>query len=253
MKRLLALLSLLTSIGCSTDVLIPCDAEGITGKVCREYRYYNEEPEGFIEFEHLGDSVFIASSYTQNFDLVKTEVHRYENGLLTVISERFPSADTRVKTLHYNEMDSLSLIVYGANDSVMEISYENGKRYRETMIQNETVMHYAEYRYYQDDGILYRISEYDGNDSLIRYRNFDYFSSNESIYYRVAIYSSTFELLGRKRFSFSTKGLINSMEFRLPNGELAESKNYIYDATGNLIEERGMQFGNTSKSVYLYY
>lgn len=253
MKNLLALLFILSAVGCSTDSLVPCDAEGMNGKICKEYRYFNDEPKGFVEFEHKGDSVFIASIFNQNSMLVKTELHRFENGLLTVISEQFPSQDSRVKTLHYNEIDSLSLIVYGANDSVLEISYDNGSRYRETMIQNETVMHYAEYRYYQDDGILYRISEYDGNDSLLRYRNFDYFSSNESIYYRVAIYSSTFELLGRKRFSFSTKGLINSMELRLPNGELAESKNYIYDATGNLIEELGMQSGNTSKSVYLYY
>ncbi|MFM1876009.1 MAG: hypothetical protein RL266_1746 [Bacteroidota bacterium] len=253
MKKLLFIAVLASIVGCKTDVLVPCEETGMEGYLCREYRYFNGLPQGFVEFEQEGDSVFSSLIFDQNLNWVKTTKEHYISGQLSVVSEQFPDKDTRVRTYHYNELDSLALIVYGPNDSSLEIEYAEGKRLRETLVKDGLVTHYSEFRYFQDDGLLYRISMYDGNDSLLNYRNFDYFSSNESSYYRVTFYSSTFEFLGRTRYSFSQYGLISSMEHRLANGELTNSRDYIYNATGKLTEEHRMLAGNILKSVYLYY
>lgn len=240
--------------GCEQDVLVPCENElQPSGKVCREYRYYNDQPQGFVEFEHQGDTVLVSRIYSQRSIVEKTIREQFYNGQITVLTEQYPNEASRVRSFHYNEIDSLSLIVYGANDSSMTISYENGKRLREAMQIDGMTTHYREYRYYQDDGKLYRISEYDANDSLLSYRNFDYFNGNGSTFYRVTYYTADHELIGRRRFSFTQNGLISSMEYRLANGALAESKDYIYDSALKLTEEYGQFYGNSSKSVYLYY
>lgn len=238
--------------GCSEDTLVPCNSGQQTGKLCREYRYYNDQPQGFVQYHHQGDSVLVLEIYDQQSVLEKTVREQFVNGKTTVITEQFPGEVSRVQSLHYNEFDSLSLIVYGANDSSLIITYQEGKRYRETMMADDLPVRYTQYRYYQDDGMLYRITEYDGNDSILSYRNFDYFNGNDGTFYRATLYTSAHELIGRKRYGFSQSGLISSMEFRLVDGTLAESMEYIYDSAQMLTEVHGQRFANTSKSVYLY-
>lgn len=246
------ILFILFTCGCSEDALVPCNSDQPTGKVCREYRYYNDQPQGFVQFDHQGDSALVSEIYGQQSALLKTVREQFVDGKTSVITEQFPEEVSRVQSWHYNEMDSLSMIVYGANDSSLLITYDEGKRYRETMIVDDVAIRFSQYRYYQDDGLLYRITEYNGNDSVLSYRNFDYFNGNDGTFYRATFYTAEHELIGRRRYSFSQNGLISSMEFRLADGTLAESKEYIYDSAGKLTEEHGQQYGNTSKSVYLY-
>lgn len=233
-------------------MLVPCNADQPTGKLCREYRYYNDVPQGFVEFEYLGDSVEISKIFDVHSELEKTVREQFSEGRTTVITEQFPDAPSRVQSWNYNEMDSLSLIVYGANDSSLQVTYTEGKRDRETVLIDDVIVRYRVYRYYQDDGKLYRITEFDGNDSLTFYSNYNYYNSNGNAFTRVSRYTSENELVGRRLFTFSQLGLINSMEFRLSDGTVAERKDYIYDGAGKLIEELGERFGNNSKSVYLY-
>jgi hypothetical protein len=252
MRNWLFFIFVLPLFGCEQDVLVPCNADLPTGKLCREYRYYNDVPQGFVEFDHLGDSLNVSRIFNANSELTKTVLERFAEGKKTVITEQFPDGPSRVQSWNYNEMDSLSLIVYGANDSVLQITYAEGKRFRETALIDNVIIRYRQFRYYQDDGMLYRISEFDGNDSLTFYSNYNYFSSNGNTFTRVSRYTSGNELVGRRLFTFSQLGLISSMEFRLADGTVAESKEYIYDGAGKLIEEYGQFYGNSSKSVYLY-
>lgn len=247
----IGLLSLL--YGCTEDVLVPCSSDQPPGRICREYRYFNNEPQGFVEFDHFGDSLLVSTIYNENSGVEKTIREQFDNGQLIAVTEQFPDRNSRVETWHYNEFDSLSLIIYGANDSVLHISYEDGKRFRESLLVNDAVAYYKEYRYFEDDGMLYRVSDYDADDSLLGYRNYDYFSGNEGSFYRTTHYTGNYELIGRTRYGFTQLGLISSMEFRLADGTLAASKTYIYDAAGKLIEEKGQRFNNSSKSVYLYH
>ena len=239
-------------VGCTPDELIPCREDGPSGKLCREYRYYNDEPQGYVELDYVGDSV-VSSLYDRNSILQKTVIERFDGDRVISITSQYPDQESVVGTYHYNEMDSLFLIVYGANDSTLQISYVDGKRFRETRLIEEVIMYYTEYRYFQDDGKLYRKSLYSANDSLINYRNFDYFNTNGIERYRTTEYSSEHELIGRRLFTFSQNGLISSMEYRLADGTVAASMNYIYAGAGTLIEETGQSYGNTSKSLYLYH
>ena len=250
-NRVLILLLVLLS-ACSEDALVPCSSEAFNGKLCRKYQYYNDQPQGFTEYEYQGDSVVTGNVYSTDSELQKSIITRYRNGQLSIITEQFPNSNSRVETWHYNEMDSLSFIVYGANDSSLIVKYDDGKRFQQIRIAGNDTLGYSEYRYYQDDGMLYRITEFDKNDSLLSYRNFDYFDGNDGTFYRATYYTSEHELIGRRRFSFSQNGLISSMEYRLADGTLAESKEYIYNSAERLTEESGQRYDNTSKSVYLY-
>lgn len=245
-------LLLLTLFGCTPDVFIPCNGDGPTGSICREYRLYNDAAQGYVEFKYAGDSV-VSAIYNQNSVLEKTVIERYDNDRIISVTNQYPSTESVVGTYHYNEMDSLFLIVYGANDSSLQISYVDGKRFRESRVIDSDTVSYKEYRYFQNGGELYRISDYDSEDELIRYRNFDYFNTDGVERYRASLYTPTHQLVGRRLFTFSQLGLISSMEFKLADGTVVESKNYIYDSAGKLMEEFGQAYGNTSKSVFLYF
>lgn len=219
---------------------------------CREYRYYDDNPQGYVEFEYLGDSV-VSNFLNRNSSLEKTVIERFNNNQIISVTNQFPDQASVVGTYHYNELDSLFLIVYGANDSSLQISYENGKRLREVKVVGSDTVGSKEYRYFQDDGALYRISEFDGSGTLTAYRNFDYFNTNGTERYRTSEYTPDHQLIGRKVYTFSQLGLISSMEFKLTDNTIAESMEYIYDGAGKLIEKNGERLGITSKSVYLYY
>lgn len=250
----LTILSLLCLLlfGCSKDEFVPCNGVGIPGNLCREYRFYNDVGQGYVEFSYAGDSV-VSSIYNQQSVLEKTIIERYANGRLISITNQFPADESVVATFHYNEMDSLFLVVYGANDSTIQISYQNGKRYLESRIAGDVLLGFKEYRYFQNGGELYRISDFDADSLLLGYRNFDYFNTNEIVRYRATEYTPNHQLIGRRLFTFSQLGLISSMEYKLADGIIAESKNYIYDSAGKLAEEQGYFAGNTTKSVYLYH
>ena len=157
---------------------------------------------------------------------------------------------SQVQSWHYNAFDSLESKVFGANDSSIQISYEGSKRSEQRFFHDGELNRYLVYRYYQDDGELYRISMYDGNDSLVRYWNFDYFSSGHK---RVSYYRSNHSFIGRSVFSFSQLGLITSREFTNPEGQITSGENYIYDVAGKLIEESSFNLDQTTKTIYLYY
>ncbi len=236
--------------GCQQDELAPCLEDGPEGKLCREYRYFNDDPVGYVEFGHFGDSLLVSSIYNNSHRLQKTTKQWYLNNRISVIAEQYPDQETRVQTWHYNDLDSLSAIVHGANDSSLVVNYENGKRQRESYWVDDSLIFYFEYRYFQDDGKLYRIYRYVGNDSLTGYRNFEYFSTGQN---RVSYYTAANELIGRRVFRFSQNGLINSMEFTAADGTVTERTEYFYDAAGNLTEKTELRSGTLQKSIYLYH
>lgn len=235
---------------CETDNLIPCNGDGPSGKVCREYRYFNGSPSGYAEFTYEGDSILISEIYDQQHRLQKTLKQWSVNGKTTVIAEQYPDEDTKVQTWHYNDVDSLTAIVFGANDSSIQITYENGKRKTESYQYGDSLNRYFSYRYFQDDGNLYRIYRYNSQDSLLSYRSFEYFSTGQN---RVSYYTAANELVGRKVYRFSQNGLISSIEFTDDEGVVTERSEYLYDASFNLIEKTETVPNGTYKSVFLYY
>jgi hypothetical protein len=234
---------------CYTDGLLPCEKQGVEGKVCREYRYFNGSPQGFVEFNHRGDSLKVSDYYDQNSKLTKTIREQFENGRTIVISEQYPTENSRIQTWHYNELDSLELIVFGANDSIVRIDYELGRRKHEAYFNGTELDRYFEYRYYQDDGKLYRINAYNGNDSLLSYRQFEYFSTGQN---RITYYTPEHNITGRRLFR-TQNGLITSIEFTDRSGVVTEQTDYIYDASSNLIEKTEQLGEMTYKSIFLYY
>lgn len=252
MRILIFLLILSSFWGCSTDEVIPCGEDGIPGELCRVYRFYDDDAVGYTEFDYQEDTTVIQDFYSPNSRLQKSVVQRFTNGRIVALTEQFPEAESRVQTFHYNDFDSLFLVVYGANDSSLVISYENGRRKTEDLMMDSEVIRRKEYRYFQDGQDLYRVSFYLGIDSLIRYQNYDYFSSNGISQNRVSVYNPDFSLVGRRLYTFTQNGLIKSMEFRLGNGTIAESANYIYSGSGKLEEVSTELNGIPSKSIYVY-
>lgn len=252
MRALLFILFSFAIYGCEQDLLVPCQSDVTHGKLCREYRFYNEEPQGFVVFEYGDDSLVVSRIFNTHSELTKTIRQQFRDGKTRVISEQFPDSPSKVQSWHYNDLDSLSLVVFGSNDSSIEITYSDGKRLRESIIIGETVDRFITYRYLESNGKLNRISEFNATDSLTFYSDYNYFDSNEGSFLRVSRFTSQNVLVGRRLFTFSQQGLISSMDYRLADGTLAEEKKYIYDGTGRLIEKTHRLIENTSKSVYLY-
>ncbi|MCF8465207.1 MAG: hypothetical protein K9G41_10220 [Flavobacteriales bacterium] len=249
MKKLLYGLAIIVFAACSTDGLVPCEKEGTQGELCREYRYLNDSPKGYVAFEQQGDSLQISDYYSESLKLIKTIRQQFEHGRIIVISEQYPNEDSRIQTWHYNETDSLERIVFGPNDSAVHIDYAQEKRHLESYFRGAELDRYFEYRYYQDDGKLYRIYAYNAMDSLLSYRQFDYFSTGQN---RVSFYTSEHKLMGRRVYN-SQNGVINSVQFTDTTGTVTERTDYLYDATLNLTEKVERKGDQNFKSVFIYY
>ena len=246
---ILFLIAVLSS--CETDRLAPCEEGlGSVGNVCRQYRFADERSIGYIDYIYEADSLRRESYFDEDVRLRKTVTYRYENGRISSIAEQFPNQATRVQTWHYNEMDSLWQVVYGSNDSIIQITYVDGKRKEQRFFHNGQLNRSLEYRYFQDDGKLYRVSYFNDNDSLLSYRNHEYFSTGQQ---RVSHYTSDHALIGRRVYRFSQLGLITSNEFTNSEGVVTYREDYIYDIAGKLVESNKTDRGQTSKNVYLYY
>lgn len=235
---------------CQTDTLLPCDNDGPVGEICREYRYSNEAAIGYLEFEYESENSTTAYLFDQHSNLIKTIVEHFEDGKTSVIAEQYPDKESVIQSWHYNEQDSLFKIYYGGIDSIIEFSYENGKRLRDDYYHNGELNRWVSYRYYQDDGKLYRKSFYNSADSLVRYENYQYFNTGQN---RITYYTPSHQVVGRRVVRFSQLGLITSNEFTNSEGLVTERENYIYDVAGKLVERSGINQVQSTKSVYLYY
>lgn len=235
---------------CTTDPLVPCEGDGPFGEICREYRYIDGAAIGFVEYEHQADSVLIRRYYSQDSEIQKTLTERYENGRLQVVAAQFPNMETRVESWNYNTLDSLYSIVYGGNDSALVYVYKEGKRDTVKAIHSEELNRYDTYRYYQDDGKLYRLSSYNAQDTLQSYRVYNYFSTGQT---RVSFYTSSHQLIGRRVFNFSQLGLITSVEYTDTTGTVTQRSEYIYDGAGKLTEFSETRLGMLEKSLFYYY
>jgi hypothetical protein len=109
---------------------------------------------------------------------------------------------------------------------------------------------YSMYRYYQDDGNLYRISKYSKTDSLLSYRQFDYFDTGQQ---RTSFFSSGHELLGRRVFRFSQLGLITSAVRTNSEGTEIERIEYFYDSGHQLSERTTETPTGKLTSRFIYY
>ena len=235
---------------CRTDVVLPCENVGPLGEICREYRYADGSAKGYVEFEYDGENSTTSRIYDRHSNLVKTIVEQFENGKTSIIAEQYPDRESLVQTWHYDQMDSLSQIYYGGIDSMLQISYEGSRRIREEYFHSDSLDRWVAYRYYQDDGKLYRRSFYNKKDSLLRYENYQYFSTGQN---RITYYTPSHQIVGRRVLSFSQLGLITSSEFTNSEGVVTDRETYIYDVAGKLIEQESFDLTQTTKSVYLYY
>lgn len=251
MKKTIHLIVIVACLySCRTDALLPCEDNGPVGNVCREYRYSDGAAIGYVEFDYSDENSISSIIYNQQSNRVKTIVEHFENGRTSVIAEQYPDRESLVQTWHYNLDDSISLIYFGTLDSLVEFSYENGKRIRDDYYHDGELDRWVSYRYYQDDGKLYRKSFYNAEDSLLRYENYQFFSTGQN---RVTYFSPSHQMLGRRVVSFSQLGLITSNELTNSDGEVTQNENYIYDVAGKLVERNGFDQAGSTKSVYLYY
>jgi len=137
-------------------------------------------------------------------------------------------------------------VVYGANDSVLEITYENGKRLQEAYFHGGELNRFFVYRYYFDDGNLYRIYAYDKDSVQVSYRNFEYFSTGQT---RISSFTVDHKLIGREVYN-SQNGLLTFVQFTDSTGTVTERADYIYDAALNLTERTELRAEQTYKSVF---
>lgn len=248
MRNAFLLYLLVALYGCSTDVLTPCQGTGNSGTLCREYRYLNERAAGYIAYTYEDDTATIAHFYNADNRLIKTVSTQLKDGQTRIQTEQYPQQNSRVQTWHYNQQDSLWKIVHGATDSTVEITYQNGKRWREAYYHAEHLHRYFEYRYFVDDGKLYRIYAYGADSTLLSYRSFDYFSTGQN---RVSYYTAQHQLIGRRVYH-APGGQLQSITFTDSAGTPTEQSVFIYNNSAQLLEKTVQKNGNQTKSVFFY-
>jgi len=235
---------------CGVDEIIPCSADAMhSGKLCREYRFSNGNPVGYVEYFYSGDTAIDQTFFDNDGNPVKSITERYSNGLLQAKVERLENGTTTVGSYHYLSNDSLECIVFGAVDSSHCLSYLNNKRVRFEHFHGESRVRYQEYRYYEDDGRLFRISYFNQNDSLIHYRTYDYYFGG---IVRINYANSNHVTLGYTVLDFSENHYLESSQFTDTTGQITNRLEQVYDASYRLSESIEESAFGTSRILFMY-
>lgn len=236
---------------CGADELLPCDEDAaLLGLLCREYRYENETPVGFVDFVYNKDSIVEQYLYDAQTILRKTVIERYEGGQLQTVAERYQNGLNIVSSYHYLSNDSLECIIFGAADSSTCFTYVNGKRFKEEAYHGPDMVRYSEYRYYPQDGRLFRISRFDGNDSLLSYLDYDYFFGG---IIRVDHYLGDHTFIGYEVTDMDVAGNVLSVQYADSSGAARWRLDNTYDADGRLTETNEIFPFGSHRSVFIYH
>lgn len=244
---------LMLLFGCQPDALLPCeedDAE-LSGLLCREYRFSNGSPVGYLEYAYRGDSAIDISTYDTQGILKKTATERYEGGLLRTVVERFSSESRVVRSYNYSVTGLLDCIVFGAVDSTQCHTHDTQGRITEVRWQADSLLLRAtEYRYFEDEDRLYRVYFRDGNDSITEYRNHTYF-----LYGRVRIdhFTGQHVFLGHTVEERTPDGRLISSRFMAPDQTLTHLTYCTYDADGRITERGSTHPFGSEQNVYMYH
>jgi len=250
---LLAALIPLLFIGCQPDVLLPCEeSEAIlNGKLCREYRFTNGSPIGYLEYAYRGDTAIDINTYDTQAILQKTSTERYDAGQLRTVVERFGSDNRLVRSYNYLNSGLLDCIVFGAVDSAECYTYD--PQGRVTLVQSladSVKLRATEYRYFEDEDRLYRIIFYDGSDSLLEYRNHEYFLDGRV---RIDHFAGDHSFLGHAVEMRAIDGRLLSSRFTAPDQTITHRTECSYDANGRLIERTAARPFGSERSVWMYH
>lgn len=249
-----AYLTALTCIllsACDQDALIPCQGDGdAQGRLCREYRFSNGVPVGYIDFTYRGDTM-VEKSYFDQLGIVQSTVtERYAEGVLRSVSSRFESGTQVVSSYHYQPDDSLQMIVYGAVDSVVMFHYgPHGLRSRVEFLRSDTVHRAISYRYFEDEPRLYQTQYYSGADSLTEYRSREYFIQGKV---RTDHFSPSHQFLGHTIEEWMDGQRLISSRFTAPDQTVTHTLVNTYDAQGRLSEAFETFPYGSDRSVYMY-
>ena len=246
----LGLIFMMVFSSCGVDEIIPCSADAMhSGKLCREYRYSNGNPVGYVEYSYSGDTIIDRTFFDNDGNLVKSITERYSNGLLQAKVERLENGTTTVGSYHYLSNDSLECIVFGAVDSSHCLSYLKNKRVRLEHFHGESRVRYQEYRYYEDDGRLFRISYFNQDDSPIQYSTYSYYFGG---IVRIDYANSSFEPLGYEVLNFSEEKYLETSQFTDTTGQITNRLDQVYDASNRLSESIEESTFRTSRILFLY-
>lgn len=246
------ILSAMMSAGCQEDVLVPCDKGDavLSGLLCREYRFSNGIPVGYLEHTYRGDTAIDISVYDTQAILRKTSTERYHDGLLRTVVERFDNGSRQVRSYNYGD-GHLDAIVFGAVDSVQSYTYDALGRLSVVVVQAGDVrLRSTEHRYFVDEDKLYRLNFYDGNDSLLEYRNHEYFLDGRV---RIDHYTSGHAFLGYTLELWTSDGRLLSSQFTAPDQAITHRVILTYNAHGLLTERTETRPFFSDRSVFMYH
>jgi hypothetical protein len=250
LNNTLVLIFVLVFSSCGVDEIIPCSADAMhSGKLCREYRYSNGTPVGFVDYSYSGDTIIDRTFFDNDGNLVKSITERYSNGLLQAKVERFETGITIVGSYHYLSNDSLECIVFGPADSSQCLSYVNGKRVKVEYFHGESRKRYQEYRYYEDDERLFRISYFNQDDSLVQYHSYSYYFGG---IVRIDYASSSHTPLGYTVLNFSDEQFLETSQFTDTTGQITHRLEQVYNASNRLSESIEESTFGTSRILFMY-
>jgi hypothetical protein len=238
--------------GCTADQPVECEpADGLEGKLCREYRFENGTSVGYVQYAYRGDTAIDLSHFDPSHSLRKTETRSFWEGQLRSVVERFPDGSRVVRSYNYLPNDSLECIVYGMVDSTVCLDYDDIQRaVRKTYVAEGQLTRSIEYRYFEDEDRLYRISFLDANNSIIEYRNHIYFFDGTV---RIEHYSGNNTFIGHAVERFRADGKLSSRQFSDSDGVASENTEWVYDAIGRLVERSSIKAFSNERTVFLYH
>jgi len=246
----IALLTVLA--GCMTDQPVECEAlTGLEGELCREYRFENGTSVGYVQYAYRGDTAIDLSHFDPFHSLKKTETRSFWLGQLRSVVERYPDGSRVVRSYYYLPNDSLECIVFGMVDSTVCFSYDGmGRPVRETYVIGDVVTRSIEYRYFEDEDRLYRISFLDANDSITEYRNHIYFFDGTV---RIEHFTGDNVFIGHAVERLRADGKLSARQFSAADGVVSENTEWSYDALGRLIERSSIKAFSNTRTIFLYH
>ena len=252
MRSLVVGLMIMMVAGCTSDQVVPCTGDGPFGRTCSEFRTQDGEPIGTVEYRYSNNGNTLVTDYVTPSGSIARTVSFNLKGEQVLNEREIIEGQEKVIAYSYNDIDSVSSIAYFTDQEIDSIAYcefAGARRVKVRVQDGDEILRWEDYRY-DSEGYLNRISYFGGDSTLIRYRQFEFFSNGkmkviERTAQHVALHTDNIELDILNRPLKSIR--------RSAGGDTLFSVHFAYGQLGKLVEKTEATPDPTSSIQYYYY
>lgn len=252
LKKILFFSIITLLLSCEKDSFIAPTDQNLINKLSRIYIFYQENFIGYHDYIYDNDQLLHQINTYNASDVLKRQITYTYNSNQEMISYELKdhvNNNTVNYAFTYTYFDSIAYYTIDDNSNLEKYKYTyntNFQREKQEHLIDQNLIDYTEF-YYNTSNRLWLERNFDTNDSLLYYKEYDYFYNNSI---QISHYSDT-AYLGYELMQYSDELLLVKHFFYNSNNNLNKSIEFSYNSNNKL--ERREEYTAGGSITYSYH